>query len=59
MSAAAKEALDEAAVEKTWQDEIARRAKEIDEGSAEFVSWEEVKGEIAKRLRERSTSATT
>ena len=44
---------DEASVEKAWEEEIARRSKEIDEGRAEFVSWEEVKAEIAKRLGER------
>jgi putative addiction module component (TIGR02574 family) len=44
---------DETSVEKAWEDEIARRTKEIDEGRAEFVSWEQVKAEIAKRLRER------
>ena len=44
---------DEASVEKAWEDEIARRTKEIDEGRAEFVEWEDVKAEIAKRLRER------
>jgi putative addiction module component (TIGR02574 family) len=44
---------DETSVEKAWEEEIARRSKEIDEGRAEFVSWEEVKAEIAKRLSER------
>ena len=44
---------DEASVEKAWEEEIARRSKEIDEGRAEFVSWEDVKAEIAKRLGER------
>ena len=44
---------DEASVEKAWEEEIARRSKEIDEGRAEFVSWEEVKAEIARRLGER------
>ncbi|HEY4394530.1 MAG TPA: addiction module protein [Polyangia bacterium] len=44
---------DETSVEKAWEEEIARRSKEIDEGRAELVSWDEVKAEIAKRLRER------
>jgi putative addiction module component (TIGR02574 family) len=44
---------DEASVEKAWEEEIARRAKEVDEGRAEFVSWEDVRAEIAERLRER------
>ena len=44
---------DDASVEKAWKDEIARRSREIDEGRAQFVSWEEVRAEIAKRLGER------
>jgi putative addiction module component (TIGR02574 family) len=43
---------DEASVEKAWQAELARRSKDIEEGRAEFVSWEEVKAQIAKRLGE-------
>jgi putative addiction module component (TIGR02574 family) len=44
---------DEASVEKAWEAEIARRSKEIDEGKAELVPWEDVKAKIAKRLGER------
>ena len=44
---------DEDSVEKAWEAEIARRAKEVDEGRAELVSWEDVKAQIAKRLGER------
>jgi putative addiction module component (TIGR02574 family) len=44
---------DEASVEKAWEEEIARRSKEVDEGRAETVAWEDVKAEIAKRLGER------
>jgi putative addiction module component (TIGR02574 family) len=44
---------DEASVEKAWDDEIARRSKEIDEGRAELVAWEDVKAKIARRLGER------
>jgi putative addiction module component (TIGR02574 family) len=44
---------DEASVEKAWEEEIARRCKEIDEGRAELVAWEDVKAEIAQRLDER------
>jgi putative addiction module component (TIGR02574 family) len=44
---------DEASVEQAWEAELARRSKEIDEGRAEFVSWEEVKAQIAKRLGEK------
>lgn len=44
---------DEASVEKAWEAELARRSKEIDEGRAEFVSWDEVKAQIAKRLGEK------
>ena len=44
---------DETSVERAWEQEIARRSREIDEGRAEFTSWEDVKAEIAKRLGER------
>jgi putative addiction module component (TIGR02574 family) len=44
---------DQASVEKAWEDELARRAKEIDEGRAELVEWNDVKARIAKRLGER------
>ena len=44
---------DEVAVEKAWEEEIARRCKEIDEGKAEFVEWSVVKAEIARRLGEK------
>ena len=44
---------DEASVEKAWEEELARRTKDIEEGRAELVAWEDVKAEIAKRLRER------
>ena len=44
---------DEASVEKAWDEEIARRSKELDEGRAELVGWEDVKAEIARRLGER------
>jgi putative addiction module component (TIGR02574 family) len=40
-------------LEKAWEEEIARRCKEIDEGKAEFVEWSVVKAEIAKRLGEK------
>jgi len=44
---------DEASVEKEWDEEIARRGKQLDEGRAELVEWADVKGEIARRLGER------
>jgi putative addiction module component (TIGR02574 family) len=44
---------DEASVEKAWEAELARRSKEIDEGRAEFVSWEDVKAQLGKRLGEK------
>ena len=45
---------DEASVEKAWDEEIARRNKQIDEGGAELVEWNDVKAAIARRLGERS-----
>ncbi|MEP6655524.1 MAG: addiction module protein [Myxococcales bacterium] len=44
---------DEVSVEKAWDDEVARRAKELDEGRAELVDWDDVKAKIAHRLGER------
>jgi putative addiction module component (TIGR02574 family) len=44
---------DEASVEKAWDEEVARRAKELDEGRAELVDWDDVKAKIAHRLGER------
>lgn len=44
---------DEASVEKAWDEEVARRAKELDEGRAELVDWDDVKARIANRLGER------
>lgn len=44
---------DQASIDKAWDDELARRAKELDEGRAELVEWDEVKATIAKRLGER------
>lgn len=44
---------DEASVHKAWDDEVARRAKELDEGRAELVDWDDVKVKIANRLGER------
>jgi putative addiction module component (TIGR02574 family) len=41
---------EEVAVQQAWEEEIARRCKEIDEGKAEFVEWSAVKAEIARRL---------
>ena len=43
----------EASVEKAWEHEIASRAKDVDEGRAELVAWDDVKSAIAKRLGER------
>jgi putative addiction module component (TIGR02574 family) len=43
---------DEASVETAWEEELARRSKDIEEGRAEFAAWEDVKAEIARRLRE-------
>ena len=44
---------DEVSVEKAWEEEVARRAKELDEGRAEPVDWDDVKARIANRLGER------
>lgn len=44
---------DEASVGSAWDEEVARRAKELDEGRAELVDWDDVKARIANRLGER------
>jgi putative addiction module component (TIGR02574 family) len=48
-----EEGHDQASIDKAWDDELARRARELDEGRAEFVEWDEVKATIARRLGER------
>jgi putative addiction module component (TIGR02574 family) len=48
-----EEGHDQASIDKAWEDELARRAKELDEGRAEIVEWDDVKAKIAKRLGER------
>jgi len=35
-----------AAVKMAWSREIERRVREVDEGSVELVSWEEVRAEL-------------
>ena len=41
---------DPAAVEATWNDEIARRIAELDSGKAKTISWEEVSQRISAKL---------
>lgn len=35
-----------AAIKAAWSREIERRVKEIDEGSVELISWEQVRAEL-------------
>ena len=42
--------VDEGA-EKVWDEEIARRAADLDSGKAKTVPWEAVRGKISSRLR--------
>lgn len=49
----AQEGHDQASIDKAWDDELARRAKDLDEGRDELVEWADVKAQIAKRLGER------
>jgi putative addiction module component (TIGR02574 family) len=37
-------------VERAWEEEISRRASDLDSGKAKTVSWEEVQQRIAARL---------
>ncbi|MCG3180586.1 MAG: hypothetical protein BIFFINMI_02948 [Phycisphaerae bacterium] len=39
-------------VEAAWQEEIERRLRQIDSGSAELIPWEVVRDSLRKRLRE-------
>ena len=39
--------------EAAWTSEIARRARELDDGSVEPVHWESARQRIAQRLSER------
>jgi hypothetical protein len=44
---------DEQAVDKAWEEEVAKGSQEVDKGKAEFVEWSTVKAEIARRLGEK------
>jgi putative addiction module component (TIGR02574 family) len=48
-----EEGYDRASIDKAWDDELARRAKELDEGRVELVEWDDMKAKIANRLGER------
>jgi putative addiction module component (TIGR02574 family) len=48
-----EEGHDQASIDKAWDDELARRAQELDEGRADLVEWDKVQAKIAKRLGER------
>ena len=48
-----EEGYDRASIDKAWDDELARRAKELDEGRVELVECDDMKAKIAKRLGER------
>jgi putative addiction module component (TIGR02574 family) len=39
----------QAEIDRAWAEEIDRRAKEIDEGRATLVAWEEVRDRLLKR----------
>ena len=34
-----------------WQEELARRIREVEEGKAELIPWEEVRDRVLKRPR--------
>ena len=44
---------DPAKVEAAWLAEVERRLKEVDDGKATLVEWDEVRAEVLSRLRER------
>ena len=43
-------------VEEAWRKEVARRVGEIESGSVQSVSWEEVRDRLYSRLDARRTS---
>jgi putative addiction module component (TIGR02574 family) len=40
-------------IEKAWLDEIDRRSREIDDGTAELVEWSDVRKRLAERRARR------
>jgi hypothetical protein len=44
-------AIDE--IEKAWLDEIERRSREVDDGTAELVEWSDVRERLAERRARR------
>jgi putative addiction module component (TIGR02574 family) len=40
-------------VEAAWAEEIARRAREVSDGTVELIDWDVARERIARRLRER------
>jgi putative addiction module component (TIGR02574 family) len=39
---------DSSEVEKAWEEEVSRRIRQIDEGNADMIPWEEVRKELHK-----------
>jgi putative addiction module component (TIGR02574 family) len=44
---------DPADVEAAWLGEVERRLKEVEDGTATLVEWDEVRAEVLARLRKR------
>jgi len=44
---------DPAEVEAAWLTEVERRLKEVDDGTATLVEWDDVRAEVLARLRKR------
>jgi hypothetical protein len=40
-------------IEKAWLDEIERRSREVDDGTAELVEWSDVRERLAERRARR------
>jgi putative addiction module component (TIGR02574 family) len=40
-----------------WNDEIARRIKELDSGKAKTISWDEVQRRVAAKLKQHGKPA--
>ena len=45
--------VDEGDLEAPWLEEIDRRAKEVEDGTAKLVDWESARNDLAQRLKAR------
>lgn len=46
------ERTDSAEIDLAWEKEIQRRLKEVEDGTAKLIPWEEVRDSLLKRVRQ-------